>query len=163
MSTAKPPPNSHQNQPYLTQTSIAAENSPVEVTGADEKEQKDTTEQPKGLTVGQQVRIAMPGGSLDGIETKVIARALNVLGQPVYQLDYQRQGQTISLPPECLQAIQTEAKALPGKRIIQATAAELIQVLGKACPFVGPGLWTVKREDLPPTAWRQLLGLVEEA
>ena len=105
----------------------------------------------------------MPGGSLDGIETKVIARALNVLGQPVYQLDYQRQGQTISLPPECLQAIQTEAKALPGKRIIQATAAELIQVLGKACPFVGPGLWTVKREDLPPTAWRQLLGLVEEA
>ena len=144
-------------------TLVAADNSPVEVTGADEKEQKDTTEQPKGLTVGQQVRIAMPGGSLDGIETKVIARALNVLGQPVYQLDYQRQGQTISLPPECLQAIQTEAKALPGKRIIQATAAELIQVLGKACPFVGPGLWTVKREDLPPTAWRQLLGLVEEA
>ena len=96
--------------------SIAAENSPMEVTGAGEKEQKDKTEQPKGLTVGQQVRITMPGGSLDGIETKVIARALNVLGQPVYQLDYQRQGQTISLPPECLQVIQTVAKALLGQK-----------------------------------------------
>ena len=104
----------------------------------------------------------MPGGSLDGIETKVIARALNVLGQPVYQLDYQRQGQTISLPPECLQAIRTEARPLPGKRIIRATAQQLFQVLGKACPFVGPGLWTVKREELPPTAWKQLQCLIEE-
>ena len=139
--------------------SIAVEDSPVEVSGADEKEQKDTTKQPKGLTVGQQVRIAMPGGSLDGIETKVIARALNVLGQPVYQLDYQRQGQTISLPPECLQAIQTKNTAVPKETEIAATAAQLVQVLGKTCPFVGPGLWTVKRSEVTSKAWKLLCEL----
>ena len=142
--------------------SIAAENSPVEVTGADEKGQKDKTEQPKGLTVGQQVRITMPGGSLDGIETKVIARALNVLGQPVYQLNYQKQGQTISLPAECLQAIQTEAKLLPREQVIRATAQQLLQVLGKACPFIGPGLWMVRQKEVPVAAWQQLIRLVGE-
>ena len=153
--TAKQPSKSAVSDATL----IAAENSPVEVTGADEKEQKSTTEQPKGLTVGQQVRITMPGGSLDGIETKVIARALNVLGQPVYQLDYQRQGQTISLPPECLQAIQTKNTAVPKETEIAATTAQLAQVLGKTCPFVGPGLWTVKRSEVTSKAWKLLCEL----
>ena len=97
-------------------TLIAAENSPIEATEVEENEGKEAAKLQKGLTVGQQVRIAMPGGSLDGIETQVVTQVLNVLGQPVYQLAYQRQGQAISLPAECLQAIQTVAKALLGQK-----------------------------------------------
>ena len=114
-----------------------------------------------GFSAGQQVRIAMPGGSLDGIETRVLAQTLNVLGQPVYQLDYQRQGQTITLPAECLQLLQ-DCKPLPGETAIKATAAQLLQVLGKACPFVGPGLWTLQRSEVPAKAWGQLCQLVGE-
>ena len=114
------------------------------------------------LTVGQAVRIVMPGGSLDGIETQVIAQALDVLGQPVYRLDYHRQGRAVTLPAECLQIVEAEA-AVPAKDgVIRATAAQLLRVLGKACPFVGPGLWTVKREEVSPLAWRQLRRLVGE-
>jgi len=126
-----------------------------------EPDKSPQVERPK-LTVGQAVRIVMPGGSLNGVETRIQAQVLNVLGQPVYQLDYQRQGQTVSLPAECLQAIKTEVRVLPGEQVIRATAAQLVQVLGKTCPFVGPGLWTVKREDLPPTAWGQLSKLIAE-
>ena len=108
---------------------------------------------PKSFAVGQRVRIVMPGGSLDGVETQV-------LGQPVYRLDYQRQGRAITLPAECLQVVEAEEKALPEGAVIRATAAQLLQVLGKACPFVGPGLWMVKREEVSPLAWQQLLRLV---
>ena len=114
-----------------------------------------------GFSAGQQVRIVMPGGSLDGIETRVLAKTVNVLGQPVYQLDYQRQGQAITLPAECLQVVE-KGKPLPGETAIKATAAQLLQVLGKACPFVGPGLWTVQRGEVPAKAWGQLLRLVGE-
>jgi hypothetical protein len=113
----------------------------------------------KALTAGQLVRIVMPGGSLDGIETRVLAQTVDILGLPVYQLDYHRQGQAITLPAECLQAIQQEQRRL-GETAIKATAAQLLQVLGKACPFVGPGLWTVKREEVPAKAWGQLCRLV---
>ena len=116
----------------------------------------------KRFAAGQHVRIVMPGGSLDGIETQVLAPTVDVLGQPVYRLDYQRQGRAITLPAECLQAVERKSKALPGEAVIRATAAQLLQVLGKACPFVGPGLWTVKREEVSPLAWRQLIRLVGE-
>ena len=112
------------------------------------------------LAVGQMVRITMPGGSLDGIETHVQAQVLNTLGQPVYQLDYQRQGQAISLPAECLQVIQVEDKALPGERVLKATSAQLLQVLGKACPFYGPRLWEIRRSDVPAQAWNALTQMV---
>ncbi|MEM6451983.1 MAG: hypothetical protein AAF703_16920, partial [Cyanobacteria bacterium P01_D01_bin.105] len=46
--------------------------------------------------------------------------------------------------------------------VIKATAAQLVQVLGKACPFVGPGLWTVRRDEVTAHAWGQLCGLVGE-
>ena len=141
---------------------IAAENSPMEVTEADKKEGEEATTQRKGLTVGQQVRIAMPGGALDGIETQVIAQIKNVLGQPVYQLAYQRQGQTISLPAECLQVVETKEKALPKEVVIRATAAQLLQVLGKSCPFVRPGFWAVKRSEVTLKAWCHLLKLIGE-
>ena len=37
----------------------------------------------QGLTEGQLVRIVMPGGSLDGIEVKVLSQIVNALGLPV--------------------------------------------------------------------------------
>ena len=114
-----------------------------------------------GFSAGQQVRIVMPGGSLDGIETRVLAKTVNVLGQPVYQLDYQRQGQAITLPAECLQPVAINDTALPGESIIRATAALLLQVLGNACPFVGPGLWTVKRDEVTPKDWDSLQRLMK--
>ncbi|MEM6452161.1 MAG: hypothetical protein AAF703_17840 [Cyanobacteria bacterium P01_D01_bin.105] len=46
--------------------------------------------------------------------------------------------------------------------VIKATAAQLVQVLGKACPFVGPGLWTVRRDQVTAQAWGQLCTLVGE-
>ena len=106
------------------------------------------------FAVGQLVRIAMPGGSLDGIETCVQAQVLNVLGQPVYQLDYLRQGRAITLPAECLQAIQVE------ERVVKATSAQLLQVLGRACPFSGPKLWEIRRSDVPAQAWNALMQMV---
>ncbi|PZO15670.1 MAG: hypothetical protein DCF25_13480 [Leptolyngbya foveolarum] len=113
-----------------------------------------------GLCVGQAVRVVMPGGALDGLEAPVLAQTVDVLGQPVYQLDAQRQGQAITLPAECLQAIAAEDRDLPGKEVIRATAAQLVQVLGQACPFVGPGLWEIKREEIPAKAWCALQKLV---
>lgn len=115
-----------------------------------------------GFSVGQAVRVVMPGGSLDGIAAQVLAQTLDVLGQPVYQLDAQRQGQAVTLPAECLQAIAAEDRDLPGETVIRATAAQLVRVLGQACPFVGPGLWTVKRDEVPAKAWGQLRRLVGE-
>ena len=126
-----------------------------------DKDGKPAEIEPLRFTVGQAVRIFMPGGSLDGIETRIQAQVLNVLGQPVYQLDYLRQGQAVSLPAECLQAIQAN-KALPGDAVIRATAAQLLQVLGQACPFVGPGLWEVRRDEVPAKAWNALQLLVTE-
>ncbi|NJM99509.1 MAG: hypothetical protein HC800_22320 [Phormidesmis sp. RL_2_1] len=116
----------------------------------------------KPLAAGQLVRIVMPGGSLDGIETQILAQTVDVLGLPVYRLDYRRQEQAITLPAECLQRVEAKNKALPEEAVIRATAAQLLQVLGKACPFVGPGLWQVKRDEVPATAWGQLCRLVGE-
>ena len=142
--------------------STEAPHASIKATQASEKQDKKPSSEQKGLTGGQRVRIAMPGGSLDGIETRVIAQALNVLGQPVYQLEHQRQGQAVSLPTECLQVIEASEQAPPSiEAVIRATAAQLLQVLGQACPFVGPGLWTVQRSEVSPQAWTQLQQLLE--
>ena len=142
---------------------IDTANQMIEPAIVGEKGDLKTASVQKRLSAGQRVRIVMPGGSLDGIETRVLAQTVDVLGLPVYRLDYQRQGQTITLPAECLQLIAVNDTTLPGESIIRATAAQLLQVLGKACPFVGPGLWTVKRDEVSATAWGQLKGLVGEA
>jgi hypothetical protein len=47
-----------------------------------------------------------------------------------------------------------------GRRPIRATAAQLFTVLGNANPFVGPGLWEVKRGDVPAQAWERLRQIV---
>jgi hypothetical protein len=140
-------------------TPVNADLSAISATKSEQKGELDTGLDQKGLAVGQRVRIAMPGGSLDGIETRVLAMTVDILGQPVYRLDYQRQGQAITLPAECLQVIQAGQRRL-GETTIKATAAQLLQVLGKACPFVGPGLWTVKRGDVPAQAWEKLRQIV---
>ena len=140
----------------------AALDKPVKADNAQAKDGNRAELWLRALAVGQLVRIAMPGGSLDGIETRVQAQVVNALGLPVYQLDYQRQGQAISLPAECLQTIQVEEKVLPGERIIKATSAQLLQVLGKACPFYGPRLWEIKRDEMTAQAWGQLCRLVGE-
>lgn len=144
-------------------TSTAPPPDPIRANQENEKQGKKPSSEQKGLTVGQRVRIAMPGGSLDGIETRVLAQVLNVLGQPVYQLEHQRQGQTISLPAECLQVIKVSEPELPPREaVIRATAAQLLQVLGNACPFVGPGRWPIRKSEITPQAWRQLNQLVGE-
>ncbi|MGC1526958.1 MAG: hypothetical protein WA783_12995, partial [Phormidesmis sp.] len=118
----------------------------------------------KSFAAGQRVRVVMPGGSLDGVEAQVLAQTVDVLGQPVYRLDYQRQGQPITLPVECLQVVEATGpeKAVPGEAVIRATAVQLLQVLGQASPFSGPGLWTVKREEVTAQAWGHLCRLVGE-
>ena len=143
-------------------TSTVSEGSDAEVVEVEAIESPAASLTRKGLTVGQLVRIAMPGGSYDGIEARVVAQVVDTLGQPVYRLDYQQQGRALTLPAECLQIVEAEA-AVPAKDgVIRATAAQLLRVLGKACPFVGPGLWTVKREEVSPLAWRQLRQFVGE-
>ena len=148
----------------------ATEVASIAISGAsDEAVEEKPTEVPQRidsgqkLTVGQRVRITMPGGSLNGVEAQVVVQVLDTLGQLVYQLDYQRQGRAVTLPVECLQVIAVEEPSPPQEGVIRATAAQLLNVLGKACPFVGPGLWTVRREEVSPIAWRQLRRLVGEA
>ncbi|MEL7223352.1 MAG: hypothetical protein AAGL17_00485 [Cyanobacteria bacterium J06576_12] len=148
----------------------ATEVASIAISGAsDEAVEEKPTEVPQRidsgqkLTVGQRVRITMPGGSLNGVEAQVVGQVLDTLGQLVYQLDYQRQGRAVTLPVECLQVIAVEEPSPPQEGVIRATAAQLLNVLGKACPFVGPGLWTVRREEVSPIAWRQLRRLVGEA
>ena len=141
----------------------------IALSGAsDEAVEEKPTEVPKRvdsgqkLTVGQRVRITMPGGSLNGVEAQVVGQVLDTLGQLVYQLDTQWQGRAVTLPAECLQVIAVVEPSPPQEGVIRATATQLLNVLGKACPFVGPGLWTVRREEMSPLAWRQLRRLVGE-
>ena len=42
---------------------------------------------------------------------------------------------------------------------IKATAAQLLKVLGQACPFVGPGLWEISQSAVPASVWAALLRL----
>ena len=86
-------------------TAISApKNDDVEVEESQSTE-TDDFEGESELVEGQQVRITMPGGSLDGLETHVVERTVDSLGQRVYRLDYQRQGRAVTLPAECLQIL----------------------------------------------------------
>ena len=159
--TAQSDPKLCDESPISERALAAAANSAISVAKAEEKDDVVTKVRRTGLSVGQRVRIVMPGGSLDGIETQVIAQALDILGQPVYRLDYHRQGRAVTLPAECLQIVEVKEQALPGEAMIRATAAQLLQILGQACPFVGPGLWTIKRNELSAKAWNSLKRLIE--
>ena len=147
------------------------ESSVTQVISEEDESLSDPSTTRAGLTVGQLVRIAMPGSLLNETEARVVALTTDTLGQRVYRLDYQRQGQAVTLPAECLQVVEEqivkEAEDKVPKRavrdMIQATSQQLKQVLGKACPFSGPGLWPITRGDVSAAAWQKLLKLLPEA
>ena len=111
------------------------------------------------LAMGAVVKVQHAGSGLDGVQTRVTGKATDENGRLLYRLEHCVEGQPVMLPGDCLVAISDEEPAQGARGVIRATAAQLLQVLGKACPFVGPGLWTVKREEVSPLAWRQLLAL----
>ena len=78
-------------------------------------------------------------------------------GTLLYRLEACAEGQPLLVSRDRLSVVSDSAATADA---IRATAAQLLQVLGKACPFVGPGLWTVRREEVSPLAWQQLRRLV---
>ena len=118
--------------------------------------------QPEELSKGQTVVVKLSGCLMDGVRTRVRSKAKDKLGRRVYQLDYRVGGEYMLLPIECLTVVEATKPPSPVAKVIRATAAQLREVLGAACPFVGPGLWPVKRSELPAPAWEQLVRLVED-
>ena len=114
------------------------------------------------LAMGARVNVQHSGSDVDGVQTRVTGKTTDAEGRWLYRLEHCVESQPLMLPGDCLVAIADEKPAKGAKGVIRATAAQLLQVLGKACPFVGPGLWTVKREEVSPLAWRQLVRLVGE-
>ncbi|MBE9064371.1 hypothetical protein [cf. Phormidesmis sp. LEGE 11477] len=112
------------------------------------------------LAMGAVVRVQHSGSDVDGVQTRVTGKVTAADGRLLYRLEHCVEGQSLMLPGDCLVAISDEESAQGAEGVIQATAAQLLQVLGKACPFSGPGLWTVKREEVPARAWGQLCRLV---
>ena len=105
--------------------------------------------------MGGEVVITMAGSPLNGVRTRVTGKTTDEHGQRLYRLEWLSEGMPVVLTGTCLMVAEPQA-------VIRATAVQLRQVLGKACPFVGPGLWTVKRDEVPVKAWGQLCRLVEE-
>ena len=114
------------------------------------------------LAMGTVVKVQQPGSDADGVQTRVTGKATDEDGRLLYRLEQRAEGKPLMLPGDCLVALSDAKPAQGIEGVIRATAAQLLQVLGKACPFVGPGLWTVKREEVSPLAWRQLMRLVGE-
>ena len=152
----KKPPAELSTARYVTLTQskdLSASHTPVEP----EKAAADT---PAELAMGAVVKVQHSGSDVDGIQTRVTGKATDENGRRIYRLEHCVDGLPLMLPGNCLEAIADEKPAKGAEGVIRATAAQLLQVLGKACPFVGPGLWTIKREEVSPLAWRQLLRLV---
>ena len=114
------------------------------------------------LAMGTVVKVQQPGSDADGVQTRVTGKATDEDGRLFYRLEHRAEGKPLMLPGDCLVAVLDAKPTQTVEGVIRATAAQLLQVLGKACPFVGPGLWTVKREEVSPMAWRQLMRLVGE-
>ena len=114
------------------------------------------------LAMGAMVNVQLSGSDVDGVQTRVTGKATDGDGKLRYRLEHCVEGQPLMLSGECLGVVAAEVSAKGTEGVIKATAAQLLKVLGKACPFVGPGLWPVKREEVSPLAWRQLRRLVGE-
>ena len=114
------------------------------------------------LAMGTVVKVQQPGSDVDGVQTRVTGKATDADGRLLYRLERRVEGKALMLPGDCLAVVTAEASVQGAEGVIKATAAQLVRVLGKACPFVGPGLWTVKRDEVSPLAWRQLTRLVGE-
>ena len=109
------------------------------------------------LATGSAVIFQHPGSAEEGVETRVTGKLTQPDGELLYRLEQRAEGKPLMVSRDCLTVVSK-----PKEGVIRATTAQLLQVLGKACPFSGPGLWTVRREEVSPLAWRQLAQLVGE-
>jgi hypothetical protein len=121
---------------------------------------KMTVDNPVDLAPGDEVLIKLPGCPMNGVKTKVRGKTKDELQRRVYRLYYRLHGQYMTLPIECLEVVSTTKRPSAVETAIRATAAQLFTVLGNANPFVGPGLWEVKRGDVPAQAWERLRRIV---
>ncbi len=112
--------------------------------------------------MGAIVSVQHSGSDVDGVQTRVTGKVTALDGKLLYRLEHCVEGQPLIVPRRCLAAISDEQSAQQGEGVIQATAAQLLKVLGQACPFFGPGLWAVRREEVSPLVWQQLRRLVGE-
>lgn len=112
------------------------------------------------LAMGTAVIFQQPGSADKGVRTRVMGKTTQPDGTLLYRLEECAEGQPLVVSRNCLTVVADELPVKEG--VIRATAAQLSQVLGKACPFVGPGLWTVKRDEVTAKAWGQLCRLVGE-
>ncbi|MEM6452846.1 MAG: hypothetical protein AAF703_21335 [Cyanobacteria bacterium P01_D01_bin.105] len=111
------------------------------------------------LVMGTAVTFQQPGSAGEGVKTRVTGKTAQPNGTLLYRLKKGAEGQSL-VARECLTVVADES--LVQGDVIRATAVQLVQVLGKACPFVGPGLWTVKHDEVTAKAWGQLCRLVGE-
>ncbi|MEL6816812.1 MAG: hypothetical protein AAFP03_18695, partial [Cyanobacteria bacterium J06598_3] len=118
------------------------------------------TSDPGELAMGTAVIFQQPGSTGERVKTRVTGKTTQPDGTRLYQLQEGDEGQPLVVARECLTAVADES--LVQGDVIRATAKQLVQVLGKACPFVGPGLWTVKRDEIPAKTWGQLCRLIRE-
>ena len=114
------------------------------------------------LAMGTAVIFQQSGSAGEGVQTRVTGKTTVPDGTLLYRLEECAEGKPLIVPGDCLTVVTDELGSQMAGSVIRATAAQLLQVLGKACPFSGPGLWTVKRDEVSPLAWRQLMRLVGE-
>ncbi len=113
------------------------------------------------LATGTAVIFQAAGGAVASVKTRITGKAAQPDGTLLYRLEECAQGRPLMASRDCLTTIAEEPKPYSAEATIEATAAQLLQVLGKACPFVGPGLWLVKRSEVTLKAWNQLQRLAE--
>ncbi|MEL6816956.1 MAG: hypothetical protein AAFP03_19465, partial [Cyanobacteria bacterium J06598_3] len=109
------------------------------------------------LAMGTAVFFQQSGSCVEAVKTRVTGKTTQPDGTVLYRLEKGAEGQPLMVSRACLTVVNESATQ---DNVIRATAAQLLQVLGKACPFVGPGLWTVTRNEVPAKAWGQLCRLV---
>ena len=108
------------------------------------------------LAMGSEVIVKQPGSAVDGVKTRITGKTTQSDGTLLYRLAQVFEGQSLMISGDCLAAIADKSEPSAAGSFIRATAAQLLQVLGQACPFVGPGLWEIRRSEMTPKAWAQL-------
>ena len=115
------------------------------------------------LAMGTAVTFQQPGSAGKGVQTRVTGKTTAPDGTLLYRLEECAEGKPLMVPGDCLTVVTGEPGPQTAGSVIRATAAQLLQVLGQACPFVGPGVWEVRRNEVPAKAWGALQRLVGEA
>ena len=114
------------------------------------------------LAMGTAVIFQQPGNAVEEVQTRVTGKTTAPDGTRLYRLERDAEGQALIVTRDCLTVVANESGPRTAGTVIRATAAQLFQVLGQACPFVGPGLWEVRRDEVTPKAWSALQRLVGE-